>query len=198
MRRKNRRSVFVPLLCISHTTSLLEVISELSEVTIKCIERKSYRMQNCLCGNVNFRFIKVQFSNTRLIRFLPFIVNAGLSKKQQRKLSRRKRRKTASIVEAASNYADNDCSLDKLVAEENPQNEESSTRDRLPTIEELTSTTAAEEDNARLLKYIPLHRPRPTPKEWIREEEHSLLPVPLTARGNIEKSKVFNFVRLLC
>ncbi|KAM7532937.1 hypothetical protein Aperf_G00000127231 [Anoplocephala perfoliata] len=112
--------------------------------------------------------------------------NPKLSKRQQRKLNRRERQKITSAVEAASNYVGDGNSLDELVAEGKLKNDESTSRGCLPTLEDLTSTTAVE-DNASLLKYIPLHRPRPTPKEWIREGEHSPLPVPLTVRGNIEK-----------
>ncbi|VDN99591.1 unnamed protein product [Rodentolepis nana] len=56
-----------------------------------------------------------------------------------------------------------------------------------PTLDELIATTTRqEEDEKELVNFIPIHRPRPTPKEWIREGEHSSLPLPFESRGSIK------------
>lgn len=104
-----------------------------------------------------------------------------LSKKRLKKLQRRKRRKVASTVASTSNcseedYFDEDAEVKEQADEAN---------EPLPTLEELMATTPT--DDAQMAKYIPLHRPRPTPLEWRRDGEHTTLPVPDTARGSIEK-----------
>ena len=60
--------------------------------------------------------------------------------------------------------------------------------EHLPTVEELMATSSGNNEEG-LTKLVPIHRPYPTPKEWRREGEHTLLSVPETAQESIEKGR---------
>ncbi|VDK20021.1 unnamed protein product [Taenia asiatica] len=105
-----------------------------------------------------------------------------LSKKRLKKLQRRKRRKVASVVESMLDYPEEDYFDEEAEVKEQQEDE---TNEPLPTVEELTATTPT--DDTQTAKYVPLHRPRPTPKEWRRDGEHTTLSVPETACDSIEK-----------
>lgn len=90
----------------------------------------------------------------------------------------------ASGVESTADYLDDD-----YASTEGEDADDSIPQGPLPTLEELISMTPEEE--AKMEMFIPIHRPRPTPKEWLREGEHSPLSIPLEACGNIEKGKLF-------
>lgn len=83
----------------------------------------------------------------------------------------------------STDYLDNDYSSIEGADDSIPQGP-------LPTFDELISTSSRhEEEEGKIVKFIPIHRPRPTPKEWIREGEHLPLPVPFESRGSIEEGR---------
>ncbi|KAL5109345.1 tRNA-splicing endonuclease subunit Sen34 [Taenia crassiceps] len=104
-----------------------------------------------------------------------------LSKKHLKKLQRRKRRKVTSVVESTLKCPEEDYFDNEAEAE----GQEEETNEPSPALEELMATTPT--DDAQVIKHTPLHRPRPTPKEWRRDGEHTTLPIPDTARDSIEK-----------
>nr|CDS33728.1 protein cysteine N palmitoyltransferase [Hymenolepis microstoma] len=106
---------------------------------------------------------------------------ANESASSERSEKKRKRRKMAdSGVESTADYLVDNCSSTEGVDFSIPQ-------DPLPTLDKLISTgTKQEGEEVGLVNSIPIHRPRPTPKEWMREGEHSSLPLPFESRGSIK------------
>ncbi|KAM3178771.1 hypothetical protein ACTXT7_001885 [Hymenolepis weldensis] len=115
-------------------------------------------------------------------KLIPTSKESAGSKWSEKKQRRLKRRKTVtSSVKSPVDCLDNDCSSTEGADDSIPQGP-------LPTFDELISTSSRhEEEEGKIVKFIPIHRPRPTPKEWIRKGEHSLLPVPFESRGSVEE-----------
>uniref|UniRef100_A0A5K3EY11 tRNA-intron lyase n=1 Tax=Mesocestoides corti TaxID=53468 RepID=A0A5K3EY11_MESCO len=114
---------------------------------------------------------------------LPDDAGKEISKKRLKKSLHRERRKVSSAMESATDYLDDDyyCDgLEAVVADEDSQPSENR-----PTLEELTASTGCKE--AEMAKYIPIHRPRPTPQEWKRNGEHRYLIPPEEACASVEK-----------
>ncbi|VDN10184.1 unnamed protein product [Dibothriocephalus latus] len=67
-------------------------------------------------------------------------------------------------------------------AEEEPTvkktEEESTVGARQPTLDELITSSGGQTPTERLQAYVPIHRPRATPREWRRPGEHQQLEVP--------------------
>lgn len=118
-----------------------------------------------------------------------------MSKNRLKRLQRKKRRKVIKdFNDSIGNYLDDEDNYDFYNNDGDIEGEGSvdETGDgRMPTIEELTapSSSKSEAGDDDMMKFIPVHRPRPTPKEWRRPGEHTLLSVPLDALGDISSGK---------
>lgn len=101
-----------------------------------------------------------------------------LSKKQIKKNMRRaKRAKFCNREESATDYLDDDYLDNDAGDEEDSDGSPKSDEGPMPTLEELDPSVVGVDD-ASMTQFIPLHRPRPTPQEWRRHEEHCPLLLP--------------------
>ncbi len=108
-----------------------------------------------------------------------------ISKKRLKKLQRRKQRKafvpSDTVGETALDYLDDDYYGNEGEDDQLAEDGDAPFDEPMPTLEDLVA------QDVESSKFIPIHRPRPTPKEWRREGEHTVVETPQDALSDITK-----------
>nr|VZH89350.1 unnamed protein product [Spirometra erinaceieuropaei] len=110
-----------------------------------------------------------------------------ISKKRLKKLLRRRKRRRTQLEDHSIDYMDDESSESAFDSPEQQDEEEAVKGEnsllgtRQPTLDELITDSYASGSQSsieQLHAYVPIHRPRPTPREWRRHGEHQQVDVP--------------------
>ncbi|VDM05872.1 unnamed protein product [Schistocephalus solidus] len=111
----------------------------------------------------------------------------GDIQKRLKKLLRRRKRRRTHLEDHAVDYMDDESSEGTLESPDQQQDEPVLKKEgspiaaRQPTLDELITESYAggtQPSTEQLHASVPIHRPRPTPREWRRHGEHQQLDVP--------------------